>query len=51
MTHFKLANTHLVSVLVSGGKSKKMITFSDRLVVLHPLQSRMDEITEEIGLN
>ena len=37
-------------LVISGVKSKKMVTFSDRLVVLHSLQASVDEITEEIGL-
>ena len=38
-------------LVISGDKSKKMVTFSDRLVVLHSLQASVDEITEEIGLH
>ena len=37
-------------LVISGDKSKKIVTFSDRLVVLHSLQASVDEITEEIGL-
>ena len=37
-------------LVISGDKSKKTVTFSDRLVVLHSLQASVDEITEVMGL-
>ena len=37
-------------LVISGGQSKKMVTFSDRLAILQSLQASVDEITEEIGL-
>ena len=50
-THSKSANTHLVLLLVVlGGKSKNTVTFSDRLLVLHPVQSSVEDITGEMGL-
>ena len=41
----------LLVILGANFKSKKMVTFSVRLVILHDsLQASLDEITEEIGL-
>ena len=45
-------NTHLILLDVCEDKLKKMVTFSVKLVVLHPaLQFSVDEITGEMGLN
>ena len=50
-TYSKSANTHFVPLLVIlGGKSKNIVTFSDRLLILHPVQSSVEDITGEMGL-
>ena len=52
-TYLKSAKTHstLSLLVILGGKSKSIVTFSARLLVRQSVQLRMDEITGEIGLS